>query len=623
MVNTVSKPCSSSLRQFADLQDLVYQKKLDEKLRAFFSLSSGKASWVADLLSAPNVELLKANRMAVWTWVHSGCIGDAPLLPTEFPDRFFVVKFGPICVGAGSAPTLKELLPDAPEIVGTSLRKVSAGEYMLTVSLVDIDFYMSLSKRLNLRKSEWYEESFWGPLLSKQYGSVPVSLSVTTLSIIATSHNNGLMGETVSKLADFPPAKSHVETWLDSELSLIDVSIISAAACAASQSSLRLRRDVLYPNLSPHNACWRGDVSKLKLPASLGGARLAHRLGLGVGALSSSRAPFQFLQTWLASKVPSTRSGDPGPEDAYGRLHFLLATCMEKQEELGVGTVSKDLQTPISNLSLYDPLLNPNGVFLCPTYLPSHAIRLCEWFESSLPELEEGNIHFLHIDGEGEFYQLHTETGGCIMAFTGMGKEVEKELLKTIGEKFRHFDFFQNTLVPLSNLVKSICREFTLSRHDVVFGGDRAGCPIASQSIKTRMNEKYVPWIESDISNWYWFIEGVPGVDFFLTRSIDPTAEESAVAGFKNLVDSAPGRLAGETCICKRVFGPDWLRQCSLTHPQMWHGYPQSGAGRFKNLTEPCHWTILYYAVADLIKARSLTFTQQTVSVELVTPETI
>jgi hypothetical protein len=178
----------------------------------------------------------------------------------------------------------------------------------------------------------------------------------------------------------------------------------------------------------------------------------------------------------------------------------------------------------------------------------------------------------------------------------------------------------------LEEMTKEICREFTLSRPDVVFGGDRAACPLASHSEK-RKNDEVVPWMDSDMTGWFWFIQGRPGVDFFCSRSIDRDAEkrivETCPMGFKSVVDCGPAWLQGprDSCICRKFYGDQWLRTCEPAHPQIWHGYPQSGAVSSKNLSrDKLDWTILYYSIADLIKAKMLTQHQDVIDVDIITP---
>ena len=205
-----------------------------------------------------------------------------------------------------------------------------------------------------------------------------------------------------------------------------------------------------------------------------------------------------------------------------------------------------------------------------------------------------------------------------------MNVRTQRELVEQIRFKFR-VDLTE-AWNDLEQLTKAICREATLSRPDVVLGGDRAACPLASHS-KAQKDATEVPWMDSDMTGWFWYVNGCPAKDFFCTRSIDRDAEDRIVAscptGFKSLVDCGPARLLAskDACLCRKFFGAEWLRKCSLAHPQMWHGYPQSGAVSSKNLSrEKLHWTVLYYAVADLVKAKMLTVLQDTVDIEIVTP---
>ena len=662
MSNQGRKLCSEYLTDMMVAQDSAYQKKSDEKLRQFLSLSSGKASCVSDLISNANVEILHQNRQHIWNWLQGGSVGSSPLLPPGFPCRFCVMSIGPICAGVGSpAPSIVDLFQTnlVDSLSSQTIRRVSAGEYMMTLSISSYEVYLELSVEFGLKKSEWYEHSFWGSVGTKHYGSVQVNMSVTTLREIASSQNSGLKGVVksagdateLSPMTDVELVSQRL-AWFESELALIQVSILSAAVHAASQSSLRLRRDAFYQRINPSETCWRGESQFLKPPAerTLGGDRLARHLPLGIGVLSN-RDCYQYLQNWFSERVVgfSPMVEDPGVEDELGRLHFLLATCMLRQETmaagrsapdldesnksvyLGCGGLERDIGTKLSGLSVYDPTTNPGGIFICPTYIPSHAIRLCEWLETHLPELadEEGSslkLHFVHIDSEGEFFQLHTETAGSLIIFTGMNARTESKLMEEIAIRFR-VDL-GNELKELAEVVKAVCREFTLSRPDLVFGGDRAACPIASMA-KSQKEEKKVAWMDSDITAWYWWVGGVPGRDFFCLRSIDRDEEAricaTAPLGFKNLLDCGPGQLCGQkkqdACICKRLFGADWLRQCTIAHPQVWHGYPQSGAVASKSFARnSLHWTILYYAVADLVKARMLTHLQNEVDIEIVTP---
>ena len=652
MTQTKPDTLSSLLAGIMHTQDTVYQKKVDEKLRGFLNLSSGKASIVSDLVTVAEGEILRANRAAIWNWLSGACVGSSPLLPPGFPVRFLVAKFGPILVDlAGSAPSAAEFIPEdlLDSIQSERVRRIGSSEYYVTVSLESEKAYYSLASRLNLKISEWYHSSYFGILGNDRYGSVAANLTVTTLSDIVNSSNSGLNGKIkADKSTTSPsrlPALSDIDlvaerlAWFESELALVEVSIASAASHASTQACLKLRRDALYTGISPKTATWLGEPEYLVPPsdATIGGSRGIANLCLGIGILSK-RDCYQFIQEWFTHKVEvydNSAPVDPGPDDSFGRLHFLLAECMLRQETMAnerdtkeqfsrCGGVERDIGTPLARLSVYDPVNNPEGIFLCPSYIPSHTIRLTEWFETNLPELKDVNggfkMHFVHIDSEGEFFQLHTETAGSLIIFTGMHPRVERELLDHVRFKFK-LDLSED-LKQLSGLMKSICREFTLSRPDVVFGGDRAACPIASQSKATKDDAK-LAWMDSDITGWYWFIEGRPGRDFFCTRSIDQEERitASCPTGFKSLIDCGTARKLTDGCICRKLFGSDWLKRSSLAHPQAWHGYPQSGACSSKNLSnDKLHWTILYYAVADLVKARMLTQWQDTVDVEIVTP---
>ena len=643
-----------------------YDKKLEEKLRAFLNVSSGKAGVVLDLVSEANRKCLQDNRLAIWTWIEEGAQGTSPLLPPTFPTQFFVVKLGPIFVGVDApSPTPADLVPmeSLTGIVAINTRRSGYGEFNVTLSLDSFETYSSTGSKLKLKKSERYMHSLYGTLQTEHYGQVGVTMTVTSLSEILNSANSGLNGHARCEKPVEPLQKkpftplsavddvSERIAWFEGELALVETSIVSPAAQAAGQSNLRLRCDMVFESLDPSKVMWRGEPEFVVSPskASIGGLAGVSRLGLGVSAMSYSQC-FSYVQDWFNKKITifDANSKDPGPEDHLGRLHFVLGECMQRQELMAEsrdneevlvekskavyqrsGGLAKDIKTPLENLSVFDPVTNPSGIFLCPTYLPSHLVRLTEWFETHLPELRETlpdgsfRVHFLHIDSEGEFFQLHSETGGSIIIFTGMADKVERELLEHIRFRFR-IDL-RDSLKELEELFHSVCREFTLSRLDVVFGGDRAACPLASHSKKLQ-NAPEVPWMDADMTGWYWFIRGKPGRDFFCTRSVDPEEELRIVGncplGFKSLIDCGVAKLVEkDSCICAKIFGNEYLRKCSLTHPQLWHGYPQSGAVSSKNLSKQnLHWTILYYAVADLIKAKMLTHHQSAVSIHIVTP---
>lgn len=639
-----------------------FQKKLDEKLRGFLNCSSGKACVVWDLVSDENRALLSGNRMAIWSWFQRGAEGSSPLLPVSFPTQFFVLKLGPIVVGVDApSPTPSELVPmeSLNGIVALNTRRTGYGEFNLTISLDSFETFTSTGCKLKLKKSERYVHSLYGTLPTEQYGQVGVSMTVTTLSGILNSANSGLNGCIITgNNSEAPPYRplTPIEqvneriAWFEGELALVETSITSPAVHAAGQSNLRLRSDVIFMNVNPSQATWRGEPEYLVAPAlrSIGGINAVSRMSLGVTALSHSSC-FSYIQIWFNGKVSKyTPDGeDPGPENGLGRLHFLLAESMRRQELMAAarenkdlsdikksvyprsGGLEKDIGTPLERLSVYDPKSNPDGIFLFPTYIPTHLVRLTEWFEAHLPELKETlpngsfKVHFLHIDSEGEFFQLHTETGGSIILFTGMAARVQRELLEQV--KFRFRIDLSDQWRELEELFRAVCREFTLSRLDVVFGGDRAACPLASHSKKLQ-HASEVPWMDADMTGWYWFIRGQPGRDFFCTRSIDPDEEQRIVAscplGFKSLIDCGVAKLVNtDTCICAKIFGAEYLKKCDLSHPQLWHGYPQSGAVSSKNLSkEKLDWTILYYAVADLIKAKMLTQHQPCVNIHIVTP---
>ena len=640
---------SMLLGQLMLSQDSIHQWKLDEKLKSFLNLSTGKANLVSELVPPELKEVLSTNRRLIWTWLQGGCSISSPLLPSAFPVRFYILKLGPIMTEHFSAaPELSDILSQDISFRSTTRRRVSIGEYFLTVSLDSFESYSDLVQKLSLNKSEWYQHSYYGSITTDKFGQVPVSTTVSSLSDIISSSNSGLNGKPLGGascvLRPLTPVEEVNErlAWLEGELALIEVSVTSPAAHASAQSSLMLRRDILFSGICPRDLMWMGDPKDL-LPSrecTIGGRASFFRLPLSIGVLSK-RPCFEFVQEWFTSRVAvfSGDAVDPGPEDANGRLHFLLAECMNRQEQMAnkreevdsmkreiykcAGGLERDIATPLRSLSVYHPESNSQGIFLCPTYIPSHVIRLAQWFEQNLPQLSE-KVHFVHIDSEGEFFQLHTETAGSIIIFTGMSPKVEKSLIEQV--RFRFKTDLSGDLRELENLTKAICREWTLNRPEVVFGGDRAGCPIASQAKNLKDSTK-VPWMDSDMTGWYWFIEGVPGRDFFCTRSIDREREAWIVAncplGFKSIVDCGYARLLGnrDACLCRTFFGGDWLRRCDVVHPQRWHGYPQSGAVSSKNLSnDKLHWTILYYAVADLIKAKMLTVHQEAVDIEIITP---
>lgn len=656
-----------SLNSFFKAQECSFQKKMKEKLRGFLNLSAGKASALLDFLPNIDHETLRENRHAVWEWHCAGSTGISPFLPPRFPVQYFIAKFGPISIGIDDLPpTAENFIPANfhADVLTFSTRKVGFGEYYSYASLNSFETYSLLASELQLKPSERYLHSFFGIVEVFSYGKIVASFHVTTLEDIARSTTSGLYG--TPKLPDvaehaFKPLDEKEEVaqriaWFESELALIEASIILPAFEASSIANLWLRRDTLYNRKDPKALTWRGETEYRIIPRE--GRKLNFRtfskISISLGGIPMNFPAFDFIQTWFNDRIkPFKPDNEPDPGDAQdsgiGRLHFILSECIRQHEKLAnardhpdenqtvkqwkvsakCGGLERDLNTSLENLSVYDPACNPGGIFLCPTYLPSHMMRLCEWFVANLPELKPADdgsfkVHFIHIDSEGEFFQLHTETGGSIIIFTGMNMKVERELVDQVRFKYR-LDV-SSIWKDLEELTKEICREYTLSRLDVVFGGDRAACPLASHSDKKKGDE-VLPWMDSDITGWYWFIRGRPGLDFFCTRSIDREAEKRVVEqgplGFKSLVDCGPAWLQGprEICLCRKFFGDDWLRTCEPAHPQIWHGYPQSGAVCSKNLSrDKLDWTILYYSVADLVKAKMLTQLQDTVDIEIVTP---
>jgi hypothetical protein len=662
---------SDYLRDAFREQESAFQKKLREKLRGFLNLSTGKAGMIADLVSESDRERLQLNRQLIWEWRDSRNRDSCPLLPPTFPVQFFIARFGPIAVGHGTeAPCLANLVCDPVhlEIVSESTRKVSPGEFYVMLSLASWESYSELVARLHLKKSERYQHSFFGAIDTKLYGSVPVSVYTTSLSIIANSHAGGLHGKPISGVPDrqeeLTPMKdseavSERIAWFESELALVEASIVAPATHAASVATLILRKDMFYHNLDPNEKMWRGEQEYVvaREESSVHNFRSLQRLSLAVNSIVLDPKSIRFIQDWFNSRVQAyseTPGEDPGdgPEKGYDRLHYLLSACMRHQEKMAddrgtsefdekwtprrkqavsrAGGVARDLNTPLCNLSVYDPVNNPVGILLFPTYLPTHLLRLSEWFETHLPELsgtlpdQSFKVHFVHIDSEGEFFQLHTERGGCVIIYTGMNHNTERELVEHV--RFQCGVDVKDPWRELTRVTKDICRESTLSRPDVVFGGDRAACPLASHS-DTLKDEQELPWMDSDMTGWFWFVGGQPGVDFLCTRSIDKTHEQaivqSAPMGFKTVVDCAPANMQNrkDSCLCKKFFTENWLRTCEVAHPQLWHGYPQSGATSFKSLSrDKLDWTVLYYAIADLIKAKMLTVRQPRVDIHIVTP---
>ena len=669
-MSDTTKRRSEYLREALESQEDAFQKKVEEKLRAFFNMTSGKASVVGELVSDLEYDQLQQHRRDIWNWFVSGSQNPCSFLPPSFPVQYFIAKFSPVVVGADqSPPILTDLIPESFEhpTGSPSVRKIGPGEYAVTVPLPSWEAYSDLATLLGLRRSERYMHSFYGILPTLKYSKVGVTLSTTTLAEIANSTSSGLSGRAIAPcdageqepfqlLTDSSKVSQRI-AWYEAELALLDLSIISAASKAAGVAKLSLRKDDFYVNVCPGDITWRGEPEYV-VPlqeSNIHNFRSIGEFSMAISGLVKYPNALDYVQDWFNKRIdayapqPST---DPGDRDGtgLGRLHYLLSECMRHHEKLAndrdtskenlkprlkevmsrCGGVEKDLNTPLVNLSVFDPASNPNGVFLCPTYLPSHMIRLCEWFEEHLPELTDTltdgsfKVHFLHIDSEGEFFQLHTETGGSIILFTGMSRSKERELIEQVRYRFR-IDL-EDLWRDLETITKDICRESTISRPDVVFGGDRAACPVASHSDSLK-DATELAWIETDITGWYWYVGGKPGKDFFCSRSINKELEKSITAtaplGFKNVLDCGPAWLQGpqDICLCRKFYGDVWLRACEPAHPQMWHGYPQSGAVSSKNLSlDKLDWTILYYAVADLIKAKMLTQRQPLVDIHLVTP---
>jgi hypothetical protein len=637
-----STACISSarfLKEILQRHDTVYDRKIGEKVSRFLSMSSGKAKVISEVVSEVDQAALETFREELWAWVTTVNSTDTtapmPTLPTEFPVEYYVLRLGPFSTEDRSIiPTLDAVIPMIK--VGSELRTSRhwsrrSGEHVYTVSLIDFETYSRVVLQLGLSPSSWYRHGYHGDIVSPGYGRVPVQMNIARITDIVWSNTAGIKGSPKRGDDQYTPLSEEEilmqqSAWRSAELDLVQQSVLQPGSTTSQQATLAFRRDMLLRGIDPVAVMWDGsDVSTSSIETR---SEFIARLPISTGVLAT-RPWFSYLQNWFTNRVIrySSPGVDPGPTDEMGRLNYLLSECMLFQEksanarvsdESSAGGIAKDLATELHALSVYDPDVNPGGIFLFPTYLPSHAVRLVEWCESSLPRLEKSSLHFLHIDSEGYFYQFHTESGGCLIIFTGLDKDTENELDREIRARFSHTTILEDWQ-SLSDLTRYICRHFTISRMDVAFGGDSAACPLASHPLASRYNINN-PWMDSDILGWFWFVGGRTGIDFVCVRSID---NEDLISlnrpiGFKSVVNCQLAQH--DTCLCQKYFGKDWVRKCSVfSHPQQWHGYPQSGASK-SLANDPLHWTVLYYAISDLVKARSLTLFQPKVDIEIISP---
>ncbi|KAF4689670.1 hypothetical protein FOZ60_001269 [Perkinsus olseni] len=349
-------------------------------------------------------------------------------------------------------------------------------------------------------------------------------------------------------------------------------------------------------------------------------------------------------------------------DEPLERMLYLLKLSIVEQERLSnsardekgcrkYGSVGIDLQTSLHQLSVYDPKTNPEGIVLFPTILPSHVDRLWQWFSHALPPLKQDlqYFHLIHIDSEGDYFQLHVEDVGCLIIYAGLTNNL---ITKFENELYKYGLSGRDDLASIDRLGKYVMRKWTISRNDVVFGGDMAACPFSHLAEKTRRgippNSSSLEWKKkwsldgprlydtssSDIGGWMQFVLSEPN-DFVQCRGISLQEENRIMAlpgtcGLKSVVMCALATERGldscinnnnSSCLCEQLYDKRWLnsRQCTYAHPNLWHKFPQSHATIMKNLTAwRNHWSILYYAISDLVKARALSLCQKELTIHTI-----
>jgi Fe-S cluster biogenesis protein NfuA len=617
-------------------QSQTFDAKLFKKEGGFLRLKIGKAFRLGELLGELYQTQLLEYRQILIDWMHSDRSGDAPLLNHDFPVKFAMVELiQPGCPHGIEA--LAELIINRPGRLGHlghHAKKSKHGSESIILCFRTMD---AIVDPLGLTRDRNDQNIYHGEFRWTD-GTVCRFLA----------RNNTLKGflNIDGKLQPNEPLpaspdeiRAQLQAWQQSEMGLAVNSIYSPALQSVWGASLGISRQTVIEAVNPLSVIWLGEADAVNQVSTNRFQEFLESRTLHFNNCYMRNPMMQFIQNRLNNRVRPFGSKAPYPSaNAYAALHSLLEKSMKTQEELAnreprrplhdyvPGGIEKDLNTALEGLSVYDPYNNPCGILVFPTYLPSHLKRLCEWFDKALPELtsESGKLHFVHIDSEGQFFQLHTECSGCLIIHTGIDPELERELGEDMSNRFG-LDVFE-TWESLQAVTKDMCRLFTLNRRDVVFGGDVAGCPIASQTVK-RQSQTELPWMDSDMTGWYSFIQGRPNIDWFCARSIDTSVakmiETTRPIGWKSIqyCGEANTKKLKSSCICAKKYGWNNLKSMSPAHPQIWHSFPQSGATVFKSLQETLDWTVLYYAIADLIKARSLTLYQDHIRVDVVRPQ--
>ncbi len=92
------------------------------------------------------------------------------------------------------------------------------------------------------------------------------------------------------------------------------------------------------------------------------------------------------------------RPSPPDPSDALNLMMYLMRVCVVEQEKAAAerpevwGGVQTHLFTPIEEISVFDPDLNPSGRILFPKILPTHAARFSVWAAEHLPVREDSQV---------------------------------------------------------------------------------------------------------------------------------------------------------------------------------------------------------------------------------------
>jgi hypothetical protein len=598
-------------------QSEAFKYKFEQKQRAFLRLRTGTASRLGELLGKENELRLSEYRSTLLGWMLGSRSEEAPRLCLDFPVKFGLLELDVHGDDRGFYELL-EMLRD--ELLGSREVTTQSGvSHIVCVRSVD-----KIVTRFNLERDNKNKNKYRG--------------NIAGFAVFAFHNTIEGFLSIDSKLAPDAPLPSTQDdnlsqliAWKESEIQLINSTIFSPAYNAIWSGSLLISRETILSDVVPCDVIWTGQVTAVgqRSPKCL-------EVNLDFNNCYMRNPMMQYIQNRFNSRVRGFGSTDHYPAtDAYAQLHGFIADLMLMQEELSntnprsplhgyvPGGIERDLNTALSQLTIYDPDSNPQGILLFPTYLPSHLQRLCEWFENALPELtvDSRMLHFVHIDSEGEFFQLHTETTGCIVIHTGVDAGLERSIQEDMLNRFG-LDVYE-IWESLQAVTKQVCRIFTLNREDVVFGGDVAGCPIASQA-KKRQDQTILPYMETDMTGWYSFIEGKPGKDWFCTRSIDQELVIVATKpmGWKSVMHCGVAYATKQksSCLCAKKYGWHNLKGKQPEHPQIWHSFPQSGATVFKSLQRKLDWTVVYYAIADLIKARSLTLYQDRLRVDIIRP---